>query len=460
MRNFRENNFIAFGWNKVLLCMLFITSSIAVSAQVMFDNYDSFEAMKKKAAKESKLIFIQRYSGNCQQCDELGEKSLANSLLKEKYNSNFISAKIKQGQSFFSAKDSLLFKSSAGSFYFNSNGDLLLQFNATTDSPYKYLELADQAIKRSDQINELFAFEKEYKGAKTKRPELIRKYIALSNQFDRNIDTVVEDYVAQLPIDSIYNKSVIRLVLEQGLPLSSRIYKLIKSGNSPRTTDSLWNAIDYNKRVEINRKTISSTELVAIRNRDAGLTSELSNFIRNSYGRDFNKGHFYANKTLLNFYKSIKDSKGYLRFSSSFIYSLMGVSNDTLMNWDLKERQLSVSSNAEVRRFSKMSCEYASQLNNIAWTYYEMSNDLEELAKALKWARRAIEINTEVCKPTNKDNSAFLDTYAHLLYKMNQFDEAISWEKKAVEARRNAGFNSEMLDQELEKMQNRSIKPK
>ena len=161
MRNIRENSLIAFGWNKVLLCVLFITCSIAVSAQVKFDNYDSFEAMKKKATKESKLIFIQRYTGNCQQCDELGEKSLANSLLKEKYNSNFISAKIKQGQSFFSAKDSLLFKSTAGSFYFNSKGDLLLQFNATTDSPYKYLELADQAIKLSDQINVLFAFEKE-----------------------------------------------------------------------------------------------------------------------------------------------------------------------------------------------------------------------------------------------------------------------------------------------------------
>ena len=136
----------------------------------------------------------------------------------------------------------------------------------------------------------------------------------------------------------------------------------------------------------------------------------------------------------------------------------MHVSNDTLMKWDIKEQQLSTSSNRAIKRYRKISSEYASQLNNIAWSYYEMTTDLENLAKALKWANRAIEINSEVCKPQNKDNSAYLDTYAHLLYKMNQFEEAINWEKKAIADRKNAGLNSYMFENELQKMQNRSIK--
>ena len=136
----------------------------------------------------------------------------------------------------------------------------------------------------------------------------------------------------------------------------------------------------------------------------------------------------------------------------------MNVSNDTLMKWDLKEQQLSAPSNGGVGRYSKLSCEYASQLNNIAWSYYEMTTDLESLAKALKWSNRALVINSEVCKPLNKDNSVFIDTYAHLFYKMNQFEEAISWQKKAIDARKNAGLSSNKLEKELEKMQTRSIK--
>ena len=459
MKNIKENNFIAFFSNQSFLCLLFLICTITVNGQVKFENYDSFDAMKKMAAKESKLIFVQSYFDNCQQCEELGDKSLSNSLLKEKYNANFISTKIKPNQHFLSSfKDSTLFKSPSGSFYFNSNGDLLLQFNGTTDFAYKYLELADLAIKRSGKMNELLSLEKEYKSAKTKTPEFIRKYINLSKEFDRNVDAAVEEYFGQLPIDSIYNKSIIRLILEQGLPLNSHASQLVRSSNSSHDIDSIWYTIENDRRAEINRKSISSTEAIAIRTKDANLANKLSNFIVNIYGRDFKKGNFYSIKMLLNFYKSIKDSTQYLRLSNNYIYSLMNVSNDTLMKWDLKEQQLSAPSNGGVGRYSKLSCEYASQLNNIAWSYYEMTTDLESLAKALKWANRALVINSEVCKPPNKDNSVFLDTYAHLFYKMNQFEEAISWQKKAIDARKNAGLSSNMLEKELEKMQTHSIK--
>jgi tetratricopeptide (TPR) repeat protein len=271
------------------------------------------------------------------------------------------------------------------------------------------------------------------------------------------VDFAVEDYFRQLPIDSIYNKSIIRLILEQGLSLSTHASQLIYN-NSSQDIDSVWNTIDYGKRVDINRRVIALTESIAIRTKNENLASQLSIFIRKTYGNDFHKAYFYSNRILLNFYKSIKDSKQYLSLSNNWIYSLMNVSNDTLAKWDIKEQQFSASSNSEVKRYRKVSCEYASQLNNIAWSYYEMVTDLEDLAKALKWQKRALEINSEVCKPKNNDNSAFLDTYAHLLYKMNQFDEAISWEKKAIEARKNAGYNSNQLEQELEKMQSRTIK--
>ena len=59
-------------------------------------------------------------------------------------------------------------------------------------------------------------------------------------------------------------------------------------------------------------------------------------------------------------------------------------------------------------------------LNNYA---YYLSLRSEKLDKAEKMARSAVDLD-----PYNQNN---LDTYAWVLYKLNKFDEALEWIKKA-----------------------------
>jgi thioredoxin-related protein len=63
------------------------------------------------------------------------------------------------------------------------------------------------------------------------------------------------------------------------------------------------------------------------------------------------------------------------------------------------------------------------QLNNYAWTVFENCKDMTCVKDALEWSKRSF-----------KDNNTpgFIDTYANILYKLGQKEEAITWEEKAI----------------------------
>ncbi|HLX91070.1 MAG TPA: thioredoxin family protein [Puia sp.] len=65
-------------------------------------------------------------------------------------------------------------------------------------------------------------------------------------------------------------------------------------------------------------------------------------------------------------------------------------------------------------------------MNNIIWEdIFEHCRDRRMLSEATKWMRNLIN--------TNENNETYLDTYANLLYKSGNKDEALKWEKRAIE---------------------------
>lgn len=63
------------------------------------------------------------------------------------------------------------------------------------------------------------------------------------------------------------------------------------------------------------------------------------------------------------------------------------------------------------------------ELNSFAWTVFENVSDKGILTSALSWSKRSVQ---------QQEDPNFMDTYANLLYKLGQKDEAISWEQKAL----------------------------
>lgn len=63
--------------------------------------------------------------------------------------------------------------------------------------------------------------------------------------------------------------------------------------------------------------------------------------------------------------------------------------------------------------------------NEFSWAAFGLSKDKDVLTAALKWSQRAMRDRPNEAGP--------IDTYANLLYKLERKDEALEWEKKAIE---------------------------
>jgi tetratricopeptide (TPR) repeat protein len=79
-------------------------------------------------------------------------------------------------------------------------------------------------------------------------------------------------------------------------------------------------------------------------------------------------------------------------------------------------------------------------LNNLAWEFYESSQDEKLLAKAVKWAERSIEL--EKSYPN-------MDTYGFLLFKTGQDQKAQEVLAEAIELAKAEGMDYSATENDL-----------
>lgn len=82
-------------------------------------------------------------------------------------------------------------------------------------------------------------------------------------------------------------------------------------------------------------------------------------------------------------------------------------------------------------------------LNSVGYTVFEHSYNKKELAEALAWAKRSVEIRAE---------SFNLDTYACLLWKNGRKEEAVATQEKAIAIARANGEDTGDLEETLRKI--------
>ena len=108
--------------------------------------------------------------------------------------------------------------------------------------------------------------------------------------------------------------------------------------------------------------------------------------------------------------------------------------------------------------YSPFYLQYGSELNNNAYDFFKYTNDLEKLAKALKWSKRSIEIYEALVPDENrKQNPYFMDTHASLLYRLGKKDEAIETQIKALEILKSRGESTVNLETTLAKIKSGTL---
>jgi hypothetical protein len=453
--------------NFTLLLSFFLLIVFSLEAQVKFEEFSSLDKLLSKAKKDKKLIFIQVESDNCDQCNSVAQKGLSGVILKEKFEVNFISTLIKQDHELFKeilAKTNIQ-QLEMGSIFLDADGYLLSKVSSTVSSSPFYVDYADKAIalSKNNLIKELDA--QYQKGERSKT--LLVKLIQEKNKADFDTHFLMEEYIDLCNFKELATLENAKLIIEQGMPLESRGRKLLYSLFSNKTIDSLFLTYSLKERIKINRIIISSTRNIALRNKDKNLGMQLSNFISRTYDNNWEKGNFHRQSFLVNFYKDLKDTSSFLQNAESFCnYSLMSLSVDTLKKRDDYEHNKVFEQNKKLQNgnstmsfsYTQFYLSYARELNNIAYGVFTFSNDLEKLAKALKWTKRAMEIEDALIKDeSRKQNPETMDTYACLLYRLGKKDAALDWETKALNILKSNGQITTKIETTLNKIKNGTL---
>lgn len=126
------------------------------------------------------------------------------------------------------------------------------------------------------------------------------------------------------------------------------------------------------------------------------------------------------------------------------LYIANGGLTDAVVNYDLMPYQLVLYGPISDVNFIWNSQE---DLNSLAWNYYLNKEDPADLAKALTWVQRSIDLDK------NYHNT---DTYAALLYKTGAYTQALKAAKEAIEIGKatNTKYDSttELINKIIEKL--------
>lgn len=319
---------------KLLIPLLLFLCSAPGFSQIIFEKDLSWEQLSKKAKSENKLIFLHLEDDHCQQCNDVASQGFASSLLKEKFEKNFVSmrsnVKTEIGKKLaekFEIKGALV------SLFIDTDGNILNRYNGSTSASFFYAEQADITLSRTGE-KKLKDFEKEYNSGE-RSSKFLNEYIGKRKELSLPVGDLLEQYVGQLPVDSLKSYDVVRFVYAQGPSLDSRAYNIIQSGAPRGLVDSVYKTVSYEDAVAMNNAIIGNTFRLAVEKRDVNLAYRLSSFTQNTYNKDYMKGHLASRRGMLRYLYAVRDTVQYKRQAREFLdFTHMVVTVDSLKKMD------------------------------------------------------------------------------------------------------------------------------
>ena len=189
-------------------------------------------------------------------------------------------------------------------------------------------------------------------------------------------------------------------------------------------------------------------------------------FVQGTYNPDHWQGILAGQRNMLRYLYEIKDTTEYIREAVQFLDNThMRLTADSLKRMDEKimnPPQTATGSKTKSRPQMMPKSQFVHMdLNEHAWHIFEMSSKTDDLERALKWSYQSQEFFNSLYKntahPMRLGNSAYIDTYAQLLYKLGRKEEAIEWQTKAVEAQKVTGNSHGSFEATLEKMKDGTL---
>jgi Thioredoxin-like len=440
---------------KITTLSVLLLLSFSVFAQVVFENL-SYDGALQRSKETGKLVFLQFESVGCEQCNEVADKAFENKKLSETLEQTFICIKISADHPDRNKVASLYNKSNDGfgSMFIASDGTLIHNYPRSTTRSDSYQQEIDKALTKAGEGMRVSALEKEYREG-NKIPALMELLIRTKKTLNLETDSLLQEYVSLLPADSLMSIRTLLFITEMAPVIGSKADSLLKKNYS--VFIAAWSKMSLAVRVGINNRIIYKSMQKAIREKNESYAYRIAAFTRRTYDNNLQAGQKAYDSKLIDYYRQTNDTINYL-IRSVYYYDnyYMTVSVDSIKRKDslnmksLFEKQIAMSeknrntvTNKKVIQYAPIVQNFTRDLNNAAFSFYQMTNDPLHLAKALQWSVRANEFS---------ESYEAMDTHAHLLYKTGKKQEAIEWESRAIALKKKRGFDTKNLDKELSDM--------
>ncbi len=357
--------------------------------------FGSWDEVKLKAQKESKIIFVDAFTTWCGPCKWLAKNVFTNDTVADFYNSNFINVSIdmEKGQGIELAKQWAV-KAYPTLLFIASNGEVLHRACGSMEVA-KFVQLGKDALNTETQFA---TAQKKYESGKADIKFLAAYVLQLQDNcmaFQKERDAY---FSTQKEADLLSNQNweIIRRTLKD---IDSREFKYVESHQADFS--KLYDAKMVNETIDV----IYESALIAPIRKDS-----LDNF-NSLRAKVLQRNTLAAKKAVANadmaYFKKKKDWDNYIKSTERYIADFEP------QNWNL--------------------------LNSTAWTLFENISDKKQLESALNLAKKSVLLN---------ENGANIDTYANLLFKSGDKKSAVEYEKKAIELAKKDG--DEGLAKELE----------
>ena len=433
----------------------------------------------KQAKKENKIVMMFVESPDCPQCNDVADKGISGDAVKQliKDSCVFIKTKSKDFDQLVSPSLFVISKTFFGIAYFDADRNILYIAPNSTSLSYTYLQNINLALKEKRETENNYAALKKNYYNRLNDSQSIRKLIEkiLSMKAEPK-QSLIDELTMKASEDSLNAVSFVQFIMRTAPLINSTA--LLNIGKNKDNYNVAWYGMSLQERKTINARLTNKSLVKAVSDKDMSYAFTVANYVQQTYTTNYEEGQKANQSIILQYYKMIKDTTNYLRNVSQFYERYyMNISADKAKADDsiaLKKMVKntindSTKRKADSLRFVELGVKpptggtlnrvmvsyspqrqiYAGALNEGAWTVYTYTKDVNYINKALTWARHGIEIY---------ESPEIMDTYARLLYRTNNKEEAISWEQKAVDKRKEMKMPASEFEKVLNLMKSGAVK--
>lgn len=421
----------------ILLLILFKLSF--QSQAIQFQNW-SLEQALSAAKQQNKLVLVQ-FEGDYDRSNDVANQGLSGNEMSA-ILSNFICIQVPYNSDehkLISEKYRFYAKFPC-TLFLNEEGDFLdIMLNRSTSSSAIYYKIAANAI-ANRKIPPLKASENAW-NAGTLSQKGLTNFIEALDKYHLNSTEVIDEYVSRLTVAQLSDTSRLLFIIKMSPIVDSKAFRYSRL-DGPQFNSAFY-SLPLNERIKINTRVIKKSCKKAFVDKDLAYMRIVANFIQSTYDNDYQKGRQKSQEAMLEFYKETDDSSSYIQSATTYY------------NRYLKNLNVDSLARVETEKFVDLpdghrmkSTKFyitGNQINKLAWTIYELTNDPEILGRISKWSERLL---------TYK-NPAYHDTHAHILYKLGNIEKALLLQETAVQLQQSkTNLSDPGLKSELEKMKN------